>query len=48
MEVRTTDLPQTDWNDTRRRQQRTEDLIDRLRDAQRRLDKAIERATEKR
>jgi hypothetical protein len=47
VEVRTADLPRTDWDDVRRRRERTEHLLEQMRDAQRRLEKAVERVTNK-
>jgi hypothetical protein len=45
--VRTADLPKTDWDEVRRRREKTENLIERMKDAQNRLEKAVERATNK-
>ena len=45
MEVKT--VERTDWNEVHRRQERTDALIERLRDAQRRLEKAVERVINK-
>jgi hypothetical protein len=45
--VKTADLPKTDWEEVRRRQERTNELIEQMRDAEKRLDKAVERATTK-
>lgn len=38
-------LPIADWEEVRRRQERTRALIERLRAAQERLDKAVDRVT---
>ncbi len=46
-EVRTADLPKTDWDEVRRRRERTDDLIEQMRDAQRRLEKAVDRVIKK-
>ncbi len=46
-EVRTADLPRTDWDEVRRRRERTENLIEQMKDAQKRLEKAVDRATNK-
>jgi hypothetical protein len=47
VEVKTADLPKTDWDEVRRRRERTDDLIEQMRDAERRLEKAVERAIKK-
>jgi hypothetical protein len=47
VEVKTADLPKTDWDEVRRRRERTDDLIEQMREAQRRLEKAVERAIKK-
>lgn len=44
VETRTADLPKTDWEEVRRRRGRTDALIEQMRDAQRRLEKAMDRA----
>jgi hypothetical protein len=46
-EVKRGRVPKTDWEEVRRRQERTRDLIDRMWDAQRRLERAVERLTPK-
>jgi hypothetical protein len=46
-EVKRGRVPKTDWEEVRRRQERTRDLIDRMWDAQRRLERAVERLTRK-
>jgi uncharacterized membrane protein (DUF106 family) len=46
-EVKTIERPKTDWEEVRRRQERTDELIDRMRDAQRRHEKAVEKVIKK-
>jgi hypothetical protein len=46
-EVKATDLPRTDWDEVRRRRERTENLIERMKDAQNRLEKAVDRVISK-
>jgi hypothetical protein len=45
--VKTADLPKTDWEEVRRRRERTDSLIEQMKDAQKRLEKAVDRVIDK-
>lgn len=47
IEVKTIEKPKTDWDEVARRQKRTQELLEQTREAQRRLEKVVDRVTQK-
>jgi hypothetical protein len=47
VKTKAADLPKTDWEEVRRRRERTENLIERMKNAQDRLERAVDRVISK-